>query len=228
MQCPLADIETVWKQCSDQPDCTGRCRQGAVPGDRDHRRRIEARWRRASGGCRSRSRRRASTMRPTPPPAIGSPRTRKPGMHNLGNYRGMVKAEDRIGVLLGRLNWGMRWHIDRWRDRGAHARAGSDRHRRAAARDLHGGDAHPERHVRIRRCGRPGPAAGRGRALRHPGSAGAGRRRDRHRGHGADRCRRDGGRIRRVPRLHGAARLQLLHGRDRDHDAQASRSTSRS
>jgi UbiD family decarboxylase len=38
------------------------------------------------------------------------------GMHNLGNYRGMVKAEDRIGVLLGRLNWGMRWHIDRWRD----------------------------------------------------------------------------------------------------------------
>ena len=23
------------------------------------------------------------------------------GMHNLGNYRGMVKAEDRIGVLLG-------------------------------------------------------------------------------------------------------------------------------
>ena len=29
-------------------------------------------------------------------------------MHNLGNYRGMVKAEDRIGVLLGRLAWGMR------------------------------------------------------------------------------------------------------------------------
>ena len=41
------------------------------------------------------------------------------GMHNLGNYRGMVKAEDRIGVLLGRLAWGMRWHIDRWRERGA-------------------------------------------------------------------------------------------------------------
>lgn len=46
--------------------------------------------------------------------------TRDPetGMHNLGNYRGMIKAEDRIGVLLGRLNWGMRYHIDRWRDRG--------------------------------------------------------------------------------------------------------------
>jgi 4-hydroxy-3-polyprenylbenzoate decarboxylase len=46
--------------------------------------------------------------------------TRDPetGMHNLGNYRGMVKAEDRIGVLLGRLAWGMRWHIDRWRERG--------------------------------------------------------------------------------------------------------------
>ena len=41
------------------------------------------------------------------------------GVHNVGNYRGMVKAEDRIGVLLGRLDWGMRWHIDRWRDRGA-------------------------------------------------------------------------------------------------------------
>src|SRR5438132_1328406 len=46
--------------------------------------------------------------------------TRDPetGMHNLGNYRGMVKAENRIGVLLGRLNWGMRYHIDRWRERG--------------------------------------------------------------------------------------------------------------
>jgi 4-hydroxy-3-polyprenylbenzoate decarboxylase len=31
----------------------------------------------------------------------------------------MVKAEDRIGVLLGRPAWGMRWHIDRWRERGA-------------------------------------------------------------------------------------------------------------
>jgi UbiD family decarboxylase len=41
------------------------------------------------------------------------------GIHNVGNYRGMVKAEDRIGVLLGRLAWGMRWHIDRWRERGA-------------------------------------------------------------------------------------------------------------
>jgi 4-hydroxy-3-polyprenylbenzoate decarboxylase len=41
------------------------------------------------------------------------------GVHNLGNYRGMVKAEDRIGVLLGRLNWGMRRHIDAWREKGA-------------------------------------------------------------------------------------------------------------
>ena len=46
--------------------------------------------------------------------------TRDPetGMHNLGNYRGMVNAEDRIGVLLGRLAWGMRWHRPR-RERGA-------------------------------------------------------------------------------------------------------------
>jgi len=41
------------------------------------------------------------------------------GMHNMGNYRGQVKAEDRIGVLLGRLNWGMRYHIDKWREKGA-------------------------------------------------------------------------------------------------------------
>jgi 4-hydroxy-3-polyprenylbenzoate decarboxylase len=41
------------------------------------------------------------------------------GLHNVGNYRGMVKAENRIGVLLGRLAWGMRWHIDAWRAKGA-------------------------------------------------------------------------------------------------------------
>jgi 4-hydroxy-3-polyprenylbenzoate decarboxylase len=40
------------------------------------------------------------------------------GIHNIGNYRGMVKAENRIGVCLGRLNWGMRWHIDKYRERG--------------------------------------------------------------------------------------------------------------
>src|SRR5246127_1543641 len=40
------------------------------------------------------------------------------GMHNLGNYRGMVKAEDRIGVLCGMLGVGMRDHIDRWRAKG--------------------------------------------------------------------------------------------------------------
>jgi UbiD family decarboxylase len=41
------------------------------------------------------------------------------GIHNIGNYRGMVKAENRLGVCLGRLNWGMRWHIDKYRDNGA-------------------------------------------------------------------------------------------------------------
>jgi UbiD family decarboxylase len=41
------------------------------------------------------------------------------GLHNLGNYRGMVKAEDRIGALPGMLGVGMREHIDRWRASGA-------------------------------------------------------------------------------------------------------------
>jgi 4-hydroxy-3-polyprenylbenzoate decarboxylase len=40
------------------------------------------------------------------------------GMHNLGNYRGMVKAENRIGALPGMLGVGMREHIDLWRAKG--------------------------------------------------------------------------------------------------------------
>ncbi|MGE5538473.1 MAG: UbiD family decarboxylase [Gemmatimonas sp.] len=37
------------------------------------------------------------------------------GVHNLGNYRGMVKAENRIGSLPAMLGVGMRQHIDAWR-----------------------------------------------------------------------------------------------------------------
>ncbi len=40
------------------------------------------------------------------------------GMHNLGNYRGMVKAPNRIGALPGMLGVGMRRHIDMWREAG--------------------------------------------------------------------------------------------------------------
>lgn len=40
------------------------------------------------------------------------------GMHNLGNYRGMVKAPNRIGSLPGMLGVGMRRHIDMWRELG--------------------------------------------------------------------------------------------------------------
>jgi UbiD family decarboxylase len=43
----------------------------------------------------------------------------KTGVHNLGNYRGMVKAEDRIGALPAMLGVGMREHIDQWRKKGA-------------------------------------------------------------------------------------------------------------
>ncbi len=41
------------------------------------------------------------------------------GLHNLGNYRGMMKAENRIGALPGMLGVGMREHIDQWRAKGA-------------------------------------------------------------------------------------------------------------
>ncbi|MBT4006765.1 MAG: UbiD family decarboxylase [Rhodospirillales bacterium] len=40
------------------------------------------------------------------------------GMHNLGNYRGMVKAPNRIGTLPAMLGVGMRDHIDAWREAG--------------------------------------------------------------------------------------------------------------
>jgi 4-hydroxy-3-polyprenylbenzoate decarboxylase len=40
------------------------------------------------------------------------------GLHNLGNYRGQVKAENRIGTLPAMLGVGMREHIDLWRARG--------------------------------------------------------------------------------------------------------------
>lgn len=42
------------------------------------------------------------------------------GLHNVGNYRGMVKGENRIGVLASVLGMGMRHHIDLWRAQGAH------------------------------------------------------------------------------------------------------------
>ena len=96
------------------------------------------------------------------------------GMHNLGNYRGMVKAEDRIGVLLGRLNWGMRWHIDQWRD---------TRRKRMPAAIVIGAPPHvtytavtriPNDMCEYDVAGGLVRRAGRGRALRHPGSAGAG------------------------------------------------------
>src|SRR5215208_1199852 len=40
------------------------------------------------------------------------------GLHNLGNYRGMVKADNRIGTLPAMIGVGMREHIDLWRAKG--------------------------------------------------------------------------------------------------------------
>lgn len=41
------------------------------------------------------------------------------GVHNLGNYRGMVKAEDRIGGLSSIFGFGLRGHIEQWQATGA-------------------------------------------------------------------------------------------------------------
>ncbi len=41
------------------------------------------------------------------------------GLHNLGNYRGMVKAENRLGTFPSALGIGMRRHLDLWRERKA-------------------------------------------------------------------------------------------------------------
>lgn len=40
------------------------------------------------------------------------------GLHNVGNYRGMVKSEHRIGVYPASPGYGMRRHIEMWRERG--------------------------------------------------------------------------------------------------------------
>lgn len=40
------------------------------------------------------------------------------GLHNVGNYRGMLKSEHRIGVYPASPGFGMRRHIEMWRERG--------------------------------------------------------------------------------------------------------------
>ena len=41
------------------------------------------------------------------------------GVHNVGNYRGMIKSETRIGCFCGASAQGLRQHVNKWKQKGA-------------------------------------------------------------------------------------------------------------
>src|SRR5262249_3752491 len=118
MGCKLEDIQQVWSDALAKPVTPnivdkGACQEVVITGDDLTK----------AGGALSRIPIPISTPGFDNAPYTSSSHwiTRHPetGLHNVGNYRGQIKAENRIGSAPGMVGVGLRDHLDQWRKTGA-------------------------------------------------------------------------------------------------------------
>ena len=119
VSCPFEEIDARWVAAAARPiaaahrHATRRATRSSSPARRS------TSPARASTACRFRSRRRASTSRPTPRCRSTSPRDPDTGVQNMGNYRGQVKARRRLGMNPSlELRPGIYNHWEKLRERG--------------------------------------------------------------------------------------------------------------